>query len=166
MIQNKKYMEHQNIQATNQDQVIQLTELDQAHIEVQTALNKLVWHQENLRQQLVDDPKGTMERELGVKFEPSIKVVIIDQADPDTVYYVLPQHPHSVVHKDLNDDELDAIAGGMSLLDSKMFPSYGNAGLEITRQMSQQLRSVLPSYYANKLENTVHLLDPGVHGLK
>lgn len=142
----------------DKDQIIHLSELDQAHIEVQTALNKLVWNNENLRKQLVEDPKKVMEQQLGIRFESDINVVIIDQSDPNTAYYVLPSHPTKTTGEDYTMEELDSIAGGMSLVDSKMLPSYGKSGCELTAKISESLGHKLPTYYASKLKTTADLL--------
>ena len=66
---------------------------------------------EEFRQRLLDDPKGTLEQELGSRLAESTEVRVV-QESADTIYLVLPSA--SVVGEGgvLSDRELDAVAGG------------------------------------------------------
>jgi hypothetical protein len=68
---------------------------------------------EDLRQRLLADPKGTVEQELGAKLPEGVEIRAVEET-PDTVYLVLP--PKAPVAADqggeLSDRELEAVAGG------------------------------------------------------
>jgi hypothetical protein len=73
---------------------------------------------EEFRQRLLDDPKGTLEQELGRALKESTEVRVVKES-ADTIYLVLPSA--SVVGdrgRELSDQELDAVAGGE--------PAYGD----------------------------------------
>ena len=64
---------------------------------------------EDFRQQLLADPKGVLEQELGSALPEDIEVRVV-QETADTIYLVLPST--SQVGGDLADQELEAVAGG------------------------------------------------------
>jgi hypothetical protein len=71
---------------------------------------------EEFRQRLLDDPKGTLEQELGNRLAQSTEVRVVEES-ADTIYLVLPSA--SVVGEggELSDQELEAVAGGLSSWD-------------------------------------------------
>jgi Nitrile hydratase, alpha chain len=71
---------------------------------------------EEFRQRLLDDPKGTLEQELGNRLSESTEVRVVEES-ADTIYLVLPSA--SVVGEggELSDQELEAVAGGLSSWD-------------------------------------------------
>ena len=72
---------------------------------------------EVFRQRLLDDPKGTLEQELGNRLAEGTEVRVV-QESADTIYLVLPSA--SVVGGqggELSDQELEAVAGGVSSWD-------------------------------------------------
>ena len=66
---------------------------------------------ETFRQRLLDDPKGTVEQELGSRLAESTEVRVV-QESADTIYLVLPST--SVVGEggELSDEALESVAGG------------------------------------------------------
>jgi hypothetical protein len=73
---------------------------------------------EDFRQRLLDDPKGTIEHDLGSKLAESIEVRVVEES-ADTIYLVLPSA--SALGEqggELSDQELDAVSGGE--------PAYGD----------------------------------------
>jgi hypothetical protein len=64
---------------------------------------------EDFRQRLLDDPKGTLEQEVGGRLPESIEVRVVEES-AQTIYLVLPSA--SAVGEGLSDQELDAVAGG------------------------------------------------------
>ena len=68
---------------------------------------------ENLRQRLLDDPKGTIEQELGTRLPESIEVRALEES-ADTIYLVLPFTPAVGEGGELSDEALEAVAGGDS----------------------------------------------------
>lgn len=67
---------------------------------------------EELRQRLLSDPKGTVEHELGTKLPKGIEIRAVEET-PETIYLVLPpKAAASPEEGELSDRELDAVAGG------------------------------------------------------
>ena len=70
------------------------------------------WTDEAFRQQLLSNPKAVVEQEFGEQLPEGINVEII-QEPANTLYIVLPAMPESGGSEELNDEELEAVAGGM-----------------------------------------------------
>jgi hypothetical protein len=66
---------------------------------------------EEFRQRLLDDPKGTIEQELGSRLPESIDVRVVEET-ADTIYLVLPSASPLGQGSEISDQELDAVAGG------------------------------------------------------
>jgi Nitrile hydratase, alpha chain len=66
---------------------------------------------EDFRQRLLDDPKGTMEQELGGRLPEGVGVRAVEET-ADTIYLVLPSASPLGQGGELSDQELDAVAGG------------------------------------------------------
>ncbi len=66
---------------------------------------------EELRQRLLSDPKGTVEQELGATLPEGIEIRAVEET-PETVYLVLPPKASAVQGGELSDRELEAVAGG------------------------------------------------------
>ena len=66
---------------------------------------------ESFRQRLLDDPKGTIEHDLGSRLPESIEVRVVEES-ADTIYLVLPSASPTGQGGELSDQELDAVAGG------------------------------------------------------
>ena len=70
---------------------------------------------EDFRQRLLDDPKGTMEQELGSALPEGLEVRAVEETK-DTIYLVLPSA--SALGEgggSLSDRELEEVAGGFGL---------------------------------------------------
>src|SRR3954451_3077452 len=64
------------------------------------------------RQRLIEDPKGTVEQELGARLPEEVKVVAVEET-ADTIYLVLPATPMAGGEGvELSDRELESVAGG------------------------------------------------------
>jgi hypothetical protein len=70
---------------------------------------------ESFRQRLLDDPKGTMEQELGNRLPESIEVRVVEET-PEIIYLVLPSASRVGQVEELSDRELDAVSGGRTSL--------------------------------------------------
>jgi hypothetical protein len=68
---------------------------------------------EDFRQRLLDDPRGTTEQELGGRFPESIEVRVVEES-ADTIYLVLPFTRAVGEGGELSDEALEAVAGGQS----------------------------------------------------
>lgn len=68
---------------------------------------------EDFRQSLLDDPRGTVEQELGGRFPESIEVRVLEES-ADTIYLVLPFTEAVGEGGELSDEALEAVAGGDS----------------------------------------------------
>src|SRR5688500_4407928 len=68
---------------------------------------------EDFRQRLLDDPKGTLEQELGTRLPDDVEVRVVEER-ADAIYLVLPSSasPLGGQGGELSDQELEAVAGG------------------------------------------------------
>ena len=66
---------------------------------------------EDFRQRLLDDPKGTMEQELGGRLPEGVEVRAVEET-ADTIYLVIPSASPLGEGGEISDEELDAVAGG------------------------------------------------------
>jgi hypothetical protein len=67
----------------------------------------------SFRQRLLADPKGTMEHELGTQLPESIEVRVVEES-AEIIYLVLPSRSADMQGGELSDQELEAVAGGLS----------------------------------------------------
>jgi hypothetical protein len=66
---------------------------------------------ESFRRRLVEDPKGTVEQELGTRLPEEVRVVTV-QESAETIYLVLPATPMAGREGvELSDRELESVAG-------------------------------------------------------
>lgn len=65
---------------------------------------------------LMADPRGTIEKEFGVVLPANIKLNILEEK-PNDFYVVLPLNPEGRGDAELNDAQLEAVAGGGCYLD-------------------------------------------------
>ncbi len=65
---------------------------------------------EAFRQELLRDPKGVFERELGIRLPEHVTVQVLEES-PTTVHLVLPRPPANA-GVELADEELEGIVGG------------------------------------------------------
>ena len=66
---------------------------------------------ESFRQRLLDDPKGTVEQELGDRLPEGVEVRAVEES-AQTIYLVLPSASTVGEGSELSDRELEAVAGG------------------------------------------------------
>lgn len=65
---------------------------------------------EDFRQRLLDDPKATVEQELGTQLPEGVEVRVVEES-ADTIYLVLPS-TSPLGQGEISDEELEAVAGG------------------------------------------------------
>jgi Nitrile hydratase, alpha chain len=63
------------------------------------------------RQQLLADPRATVEQELGTRLPEGVEVRAVEET-AQTAYLVLPSASHAGEDGELSDRELEAVAGG------------------------------------------------------
>jgi hypothetical protein len=66
---------------------------------------------ESFRQRLLEDPRATMEQELGVQLPAEVRVQAVEET-ADTIYLVLPSVSTAGGGGEIPDRELDRVAGG------------------------------------------------------
>ena len=66
---------------------------------------------EDFRQRLLDDPKATVEQELGDRLPEGVEVRAVEES-AKTIYVVLPSASTVGEGEELSDRELEAVAGG------------------------------------------------------
>ncbi len=81
--------------------------------EVRRRLIQRSMEDEDLRQRLLADPKGTIEQELGARLPEEIQILAVEET-PETIYLVLPPKALADTQSggELSDRELEAVAGG------------------------------------------------------
>lgn len=80
--------------------------------ELYVRLQKQAMTDEEFRKELLADPNGVIERESGGKLPEGFKVNIIESDPAYTATFVLPD----MIGDELEDDELDQVAGGISFV--------------------------------------------------
>jgi Nitrile hydratase, alpha chain len=81
---------------------------------------------ETFRQRLLDDPKGTIEQELGSRMPESIEVRVVEES-ADTIYLVLPSSSRVGEGGELSDEALESVAGGdvINVQETDLCQDYG-----------------------------------------
>jgi nitrile hydratase alpha subunit len=83
-----------------------------ARAEMERRLLQRSLQDEDFRQRLLDDPKGTVEQELGDRLPEGIEVRTVEETT-DIIYLVLPSASAAGGEgEELSDQELEAVAGG------------------------------------------------------
>jgi Nitrile hydratase, alpha chain len=67
---------------------------------------------EEFRQRLLDDPKGTIEQELGGQLPEGVEVRAVEES-ADTIYLVLPSAWALGEGVEISDQDLEQVAGGV-----------------------------------------------------
>jgi hypothetical protein len=67
---------------------------------------------EDFRQRLLDDPKGTLEQELGSGLPEGVEVRVVEESTA-TIYLVLPSASAVGESGEISDEALEAVAGGL-----------------------------------------------------
>ena len=75
--------------------------------EIERRLIEKSLQDESFRQRLMEDPKGTLEQELGRRLPEEVQIRAVEET-ADTIYLVLPS-------EELSKQELDSVVGGFNL---------------------------------------------------
>jgi len=70
---------------------------------------------ELFRKQLIENPGAAIEAETGMKIQETVKIKVLEE-NLQTVYLVLPKFPIRDTEIELNNAELESLAGGCSVL--------------------------------------------------
>jgi hypothetical protein len=68
---------------------------------------------DSFRQRLLDDPKGTIEQELGSRLPEGVEVRVVQESQ-QSIYLVLPRASAVGEGGEISDQQLEAVAGGGS----------------------------------------------------
>jgi hypothetical protein len=79
--------------------------------EVERSVVQRSLEDEEFRQRLLDDPKGTIEQELGIPAPESIEVRVLEES-ADTIYLVPPSASAVGEGGEISDKDLEDVAGG------------------------------------------------------
>jgi Nitrile hydratase, alpha chain len=79
--------------------------------EMERRLMKRSLEDEEFRQSVLADPKGTMEHELGSRLPEDVEVRVVEES-AQTIYLVLPSGSAVGEGGELSDEELEAVADG------------------------------------------------------
>ena len=83
-----------------------------ARAEMERSLVQRSFDDEDFRKRLLDDPKETVEQELGSRLPESVQVRVVEES-AETIYLVLPSDsPLVESFGELSDEELETVAGG------------------------------------------------------
>ncbi len=74
-------------------------------------LGREAWHDESLKRRLIENPAAVLE-EHGLRLRPGIEIRVVENSDT-VAYLTLPRRRAT---SDLNDEQLDRVAGGGSEL--------------------------------------------------
>jgi len=83
-----------------------------ARAEMERRLIEKSMEDESFRQRLIEEPKGTVEQELGTSLPEGVRVETVEET-ADTIYLVLPSTPMAGAEGgELSDQQLESVAGG------------------------------------------------------
>lgn len=78
--------------------------------EVEARIIAKAWKDEAYKQELLTNPKATIEKEFDVELPEQINVKVLAE-DSTSLHFVLPMCP-KLTEQELSEDELETIAGG------------------------------------------------------
>lgn len=86
--------------------------------DLETALIEKCWKDPEFKKQVLSDPKGMLERHLGRKLPPNVKIFLHEE-DPKTLHFSVPTPPGNLA--ELSDEQLEQVAGGTEVVLSLVF---------------------------------------------
>jgi hypothetical protein len=90
--------------------------------EVERTLVQRSLEDEDFRQRLLDDPKGTIEQELGSRLREGVEVRAVEET-ADTIYLVLPSSSAVGEGGEISDQDLEVVAGGGGEMSTVLEPT-------------------------------------------
>ena len=89
-------------------------ELTREQIALKAVITK-AWEDESFKQELINSPVEAIKKATGETVQvPAGKTLVVrDQTDAGTVYYNIPAQPKNTADMELNEEQLEAVAGGI-----------------------------------------------------
>lgn len=89
-----------------------LTHLGKNKKELEEKIVARAWTNESFKQELLRDPKMTIEKTIGIKFPQNIEVQVLEETS-NQLYFILPMQPDDKFSPDeLSEEDLDRVGGG------------------------------------------------------
>ena len=82
--------------------------------ELETQIIAKAWQDEAFKQELLSNPKAVFSRELGQNLSDDFEIRVVEE-NPTTIYMVLPMKPGVATGEELSEEQLEVVAGGLSL---------------------------------------------------
>jgi hypothetical protein len=108
---------------TDEEEPVMQRDVSETRGELEGRLINRAWKDAAFRRALLEDPKGTLERELGVNVPAGVRLTVLEETTAER-YLVLPPAPMAVGGT-LSDQELDAVAGGYDPPPNTDWPQVG-----------------------------------------
>jgi hypothetical protein len=86
---------------------------DTGRAEMERSIVQRSLQDDSFRQRLLDDPKGTVEQEMGSRLPEGVEVRAMEES-ANTIYLVLPLRSADLQTGELSDEALEEVAGGGS----------------------------------------------------
>lgn len=84
-----------------------------ARFEVERKLIEQAWQDEAFKQELLNNPKAALEKQIGQQLPEDTKIQILEES-ANTTYFVLPRNPAPIgAEGELTEEALEAVAGGV-----------------------------------------------------
>ncbi len=80
------------------------------------------WKDEKFKKDLISNPKAVLNREFGVQFPDNVNVKVVEE-DANNLYIILPMKLPG--EGELSDEQLESVAGGMSVAPKYPWPITG-----------------------------------------
>jgi hypothetical protein len=83
--------------------------------EIEAHIIAQAWKDDAYKQELISNPKVVFEKEFCIQLPAEVNVQVMQETSTN-LYIVIPQLPRQVAEAELNEDELEAVAGGIGPL--------------------------------------------------
>jgi hypothetical protein len=83
--------------------------------ELQARIIVRAWEDEAFKDHLLSDPKSAIGEELGVQLPDELEITVVEETE-QAVCLVIPRRPDDSAGDELEDDDLDAVAGGTGVV--------------------------------------------------